>query len=138
MVECQFQECVKILLDHSAQADVVDVNSSTSLHLAAANGDVDIAVLLLEREAKVDAQDKVINLVPNTFLIDNFKIVPYRTLLQNLFHPPCMHSGAYVKLKCKISVTFSIGYKILEGSLRILRRSLKILEDRYFRTLVRN
>lgn len=47
------------MLDHGAQASVVDVNNSTSLHLAAANGDVDIAVLLLEREAKVDAQDKV-------------------------------------------------------------------------------
>jgi len=62
VVECQFQECAKILLDHGAQANVVDVNSSTSLHLSAANGDVDIAVLLLEREAKADAQDKVINL----------------------------------------------------------------------------
>ena len=71
MVECQFQECVKILLDHGAQADVVDVNSSTSLHLAAANGDVDVAVVLLEREAKVDAQDKVINLVPNAVLYYN-------------------------------------------------------------------
>ena len=52
-------ECLKILLDHGAQANVVDVNNSTSLHLAAANGDTDAAVLLLEREAKVDAKDKV-------------------------------------------------------------------------------
>ena len=52
-------ECVKILLEHGAQADVVDVNNSTPLHLSAANGDIDIAVLLLEREAKVDAKDKV-------------------------------------------------------------------------------
>ena len=59
MVECQFLDCVKILLEHGAQASVVDVNNSTSLHLAAANGDIDIAVLLLEREAKVDAKDKV-------------------------------------------------------------------------------
>ena len=60
MVQCQFLECIKILLDHGAQANVVDVNNSTSLHLAAANGDIDAAVLLLEREAKVDAQDKVL------------------------------------------------------------------------------
>ena len=59
MVECQFQECAKILLDNGAEANVVDVNNSTSLHLAAANGDVDTAVLLLEREAHVDAQDRV-------------------------------------------------------------------------------
>ena len=59
MVECQYLECLKILLDHGAQANVVDVNNSTSLHLAAANGDTDAAVLLLEREAKVDAKDKV-------------------------------------------------------------------------------
>ena len=52
-------ECVKILLEHGTQADVVDVNNSTPLHLSAANGDIDIAVLLLEREAKVDAKDKV-------------------------------------------------------------------------------
>ena len=52
-------ESVKILLEHGAQADVVDVNNSTPLHLSAANGDIDIAVLLLEREAKVDAKDKV-------------------------------------------------------------------------------
>ena len=60
VVECQFLECTKLLLDHGAQADVVDINNSTSLHLAAANGDVDIAGFLLEREAHVDAQDKVI------------------------------------------------------------------------------
>lgn len=60
MVECQFLECIRILLDHGAQANVVDVNNSTSLHLAAANGDTDAAVLLLEREAKVDAKDKVL------------------------------------------------------------------------------
>ena len=60
VVECQFLECIKILLEHGAQANVVDVNNSTSLHLAAANGDIDAAVLLLEREAKVDAKDKVI------------------------------------------------------------------------------
>ena len=58
-MECQFQECTKILLDNGAEANVVDVNNSTSLHLAAANGDVDMAVLLLEREAHVDAQDRV-------------------------------------------------------------------------------
>lgn len=58
-MECQFQECAKILLDNGAEANVVDVNNSTSLHLAAANGDVDMAVLLLEREAHVDAQDRV-------------------------------------------------------------------------------
>lgn len=62
MVECQFLECIKILLDHGAQANVVDVNNSTSLHLAAANGDIDAAVLLLEREAKVDAKDKVLSI----------------------------------------------------------------------------
>lgn len=60
VVECQFLECTKLLLDHGAQADVVDVNSSTSLHLAAANGDVDIAGFLLEREANINAKDKVI------------------------------------------------------------------------------
>ena len=59
VVECQFLECIKILLEHGAQANVVDVNNSTSLHLAAVNGDIDAAVLLLEREAKVDAKDKV-------------------------------------------------------------------------------
>ena len=48
-----------MLLDNGAEANVVDVNNSTSLHLAAANGDVDTAVLLLEREAHVDAQDRV-------------------------------------------------------------------------------
>ena len=63
VVECQFLECTKLLLDHGAQADVVDVNSSTSLHLAAANGDVDIAGFLLEREANIDAKDKVIYLM---------------------------------------------------------------------------
>jgi len=62
VVECQFLECIKILLDHGAQANVVDVNNSTSLHLAAANGDIDAAVLLLEREAKVDAKDKVLSI----------------------------------------------------------------------------
>ena len=58
VVECQFLACTKLLLDNGAEADVVDVNNSTSLHLAAANGDVDTAGLLLEREANIDAQDK--------------------------------------------------------------------------------
>ena len=37
----------------------MDINNSTPLHLAAANGDIDTAVLLIEREAKVNSQDKV-------------------------------------------------------------------------------
>ena len=48
-----------MLLDNGAEANVVDINNSTLLHFAAANGDVDTAVLLLEREANVDAQDRV-------------------------------------------------------------------------------
>lgn len=50
---------MKALLEHGAVAHVVDVNNSTPLHLASANGDCDIAILLLESEAKVDAKDKV-------------------------------------------------------------------------------
>lgn len=71
MVECQFLECIKILLEHGAQANVVDVNNSTSLHLAAANGDIDAAVLLLEREAKVDAKDKVLLILIIMLILSN-------------------------------------------------------------------
>ena len=59
-VECQFSLCVEALLEYQAECNVVDVNNSTPLHLAAANGDIDTAVMLIEREAKVNSQDKVL------------------------------------------------------------------------------
>lgn len=47
------------MLEHGAQPNVTDSSNSTSLHFAAANGDIDTAALLLERKAKVNAKDKV-------------------------------------------------------------------------------
>lgn len=50
-----------MLLENGADANVVDVMNSTPLHLASANGEIDVAVLLLGKGAKVSAQDKVSN-----------------------------------------------------------------------------
>ena len=50
---------MKVLLNHGAEANVVDVNKSTPFHLASANGDMDIASLMLEKGANVDGKDKV-------------------------------------------------------------------------------
>jgi len=58
-VEVQSHSCSEILLENGADANVVDVMNSSPLHLASANGEIEIAVLLIGKGAKVTAQDKV-------------------------------------------------------------------------------
>lgn len=59
VVECQYLECFKILLDYGVQVNVVDVNNSILFYFVVVNGDIDVVVFLLEREVKVDVKDKV-------------------------------------------------------------------------------
>ncbi len=59
-VQCQHERCVSILLENHAEPDLVDINGNTALHLAANIPSISIAVLLLEHEADINAQNKVI------------------------------------------------------------------------------
>eukprot|EP00795_Rhopilema_esculentum_P002426 gene2426-18079_t len=56
-VECASERCTEILLNHGAETNVVDVNLTTPLHLAATHGNISIATLLLERDARINALD---------------------------------------------------------------------------------
>ncbi|XP_045408419.1 putative ankyrin repeat domain-containing protein 20A5 [Lemur catta] len=46
-VQCQAQECIILLLEHGADANVVDDYGNTALHYAAYNGDSSIAAKLV-------------------------------------------------------------------------------------------
>lgn len=58
-VQCQQEKCATMLLEHGADPNLVDVNSSTALHLAAQTANISLAVLLLEYNAHIEAQNKV-------------------------------------------------------------------------------
>ena len=53
-------DCAKVLLDANSDANGADNNGLTPLHVAAHRGMKDIATLLLERDARIGAIDKVI------------------------------------------------------------------------------
>lgn len=59
-VQCQHERCVNILLENHANPNLVDVNGNTALHLAANIPSISTAVLLLEHDADINAQNKVI------------------------------------------------------------------------------
>lgn len=58
-VQCQHERCVSILLENHAEPNLVDINGNTALHLAANIPSISTAVLLLEHEADINAQNKV-------------------------------------------------------------------------------
>lgn len=58
-VQCQQDRCVATLLEHEADPNLVDINGNTALHLAARIPSLSVAVLLLEHEANINAQNKV-------------------------------------------------------------------------------
>lgn len=53
-------DCAKVLLDASSDTNIAESNGLTPLHVAAHRGTKDIATLLLERDARIGAVDKVI------------------------------------------------------------------------------
>ncbi|KAG7258765.1 hypothetical protein CRUP_037842 [Coryphaenoides rupestris] len=58
-VQCQHDRCVGALLEGHADPNLVDINGNTALHLAASIPASSTAMLLLEHEANVNAQNKV-------------------------------------------------------------------------------
>ena len=59
-VQGQHERCVSILLENHAEPNLVDINGNTALHLAANIPSISTAVLLLQHEAEINAQNKVI------------------------------------------------------------------------------
>lgn len=59
-VQCQHENCVRILLENHANPNLVDIDDNTALHLAANVPSISTAVLLLEHDADIGAQNKVI------------------------------------------------------------------------------
>lgn len=51
---------MSILLENHAEPNLVDINGNTALHLAANIPSISTAVLLLQHDADVNAQNKVI------------------------------------------------------------------------------
>lgn len=63
-VQCQHERCVRILLENHADPNLVDIDDNTALHLAASIPSISTAVLLLEHDADIDAQNKVAFFTP--------------------------------------------------------------------------
>lgn len=52
-------ECLQYLLDYGGDANMAEKQGCTPLHVAAKMGEVEAATLLLERNARIDAVEKV-------------------------------------------------------------------------------
>lgn len=63
-VQGQHERCVSILLENHAEPNLVDINGNTALHLTANIPSISTAVLLLEHEANINAQNKVLLVLP--------------------------------------------------------------------------
>lgn len=59
-VQGQHERCVNMLLENHADPNLVDINGNTALHLAANIPSLSVAILLLQHEANINAQNKVI------------------------------------------------------------------------------
>ncbi|XP_078484781.1 uncharacterized protein LOC100179285 isoform X2 [Ciona intestinalis] len=57
-VQCQYQNCMNILLQKGADISLSDVNGNTALHLAVSIPSVDLCYLLLDYSADVHAKNK--------------------------------------------------------------------------------
>jgi len=58
-VDSNQSECVKALLDAGVDANAADKDGLTPLHIAAHRGMQEVATMLLESDARIDAVDKV-------------------------------------------------------------------------------
>lgn len=58
-VQCPEEECVTILLEHSADPNLADADSNTALQLAVLSGNSAVAELLLDHNAGSDAQNEI-------------------------------------------------------------------------------
>ena len=59
MLESARPESLQHLLDTGGDANIADKQGRTPLHVAAKLGYIDAATLLLERDAKIEAKEKV-------------------------------------------------------------------------------
>lgn len=71
-------DSTKVLLDANGDANIADGSGLTPLHVAAHRGMKDIATLLLERDARIGAIDKVVLLLLLSLTND---LVGYRMVL---------------------------------------------------------
>ena len=58
-VPCDKESCATILLEHSADPNLVDLDGTTALHYAACCQSVSLAAKLLKHKANLKAQHKV-------------------------------------------------------------------------------
>ncbi|XP_050184279.1 ankyrin repeat domain-containing protein 26-like isoform X1 [Myiozetetes cayanensis] len=61
-VQQEQEECVAVLLEHSANPNLADADGNTALHLAVLSKNTAVAGLLLQHNAKNDAQNQVVEL----------------------------------------------------------------------------
>ncbi|KAB0345407.1 hypothetical protein FD754_022333, partial [Muntiacus muntjak] len=59
-VPCDKESCATILLEHSADPSLVDLDGNTALHFAACCQSVSLAAKLLKHKANLEAQNKVV------------------------------------------------------------------------------
>ncbi|XP_027487678.1 ankyrin repeat domain-containing protein 7-like, partial [Corapipo altera] len=57
-VQQEQEECVAVLLEHSADPNLADADGNTALHLAVLSKNTAVAGLLLEHHANSDAQNQ--------------------------------------------------------------------------------
>ncbi|KAB0375962.1 hypothetical protein FD755_012605 [Muntiacus reevesi] len=59
-VPCDKESCATILLEHSADPNLVDLDGNTALHFAACCQSVSLAAKVLKHKANLEAQNKVV------------------------------------------------------------------------------
>lgn len=77
------------LLEHDAEPNLVDINGNTALHLASCIPAFSTAMLLLEHEANVNAQNKV----SRGSISDNMVVAPTCSRSNMVVAPSCTMIG---------------------------------------------
>lgn len=117
-----FTDLVKFLIrDHNAVIDILTLRKQTPLHLAAANGQLEVCMLLLELGASIDATDDLGQKPIHVAAQNNFSDVAKLFLQQ---HPSLVNATSKDGNTCAHIAAMQGSVKVIEELMKFDRQGV--------------